>query len=144
MCVLNQISTRKTADKFSLPLAIGCICYLICFFHSLRGALFILFIRGIRLGESSDRIIRHLSSISDIRARCTMADSRSCATICCSESNNHIRQYSSVRQIILGWNMFSAATWLLLLALFCIWCLTFFLIYTPEGDGMDGMDGMEH
>ncbi|XP_032683727.1 high affinity copper uptake protein 1-like [Odontomachus brunneus] len=79
--------------------------------------------------ESLDR---HSSSISDIRVKYMMADSRSCATICSSKSNNPIRQYSSVRQIILGWNMFSIVTWFLLLALFCIWCLTFFFIYTPK------------
>jgi len=50
-----------------------------------------------------------------------MTDNGSSATICCSKSSEH--QFKSVRHIIFGWDRFNSISWLLLLLLFCIWCI---------------------
>lgn len=63
-----------------------------------------------------------------------MADNRSGTAICCSESNERIRQLNSVRHIIFGWDRFNSITWLLLLLFFCIWCIGFFNMYEPKSE----------
>ncbi|EZA52760.1 hypothetical protein X777_07141 [Ooceraea biroi] len=63
-----------------------------------------------------------------------MADNRSRTAIYCSESNERVHQFISIRQLIFGWDIFNFVTWMLLLALFCIWSTVFFCTYEVQSE----------
>lgn len=54
------------------------------------------------------------------------------------------KEFKTLNDVIFGWDKFNATTLLILIVLFCLWCVIFFVLYDPHLNAGEADHGGAH